>query len=64
MHARNIFPGRIFRQHGNCAGPIRAMTIEQRGLIRLDQIAEAYLRVENRDVRYRFAIDLAANQAG
>ena len=33
-------------------------------LIRPDQIDEAYLRVEGKDVRYRFVIDLAANRAG
>jgi len=33
-------------------------------LINLDQINEAYLRVENKDVRYRYVIDLASNRAG
>ena len=32
-------------------------------LIRPDQIDEAFLRVENKDVRYRFVIDLAAGGA-
>ena len=33
-------------------------------LIRPNQITEAFARVENRDVRYRFVIDLASNRAG
>lgn len=33
-------------------------------LIRPDQIDEAYLRVEKKDVRYRFVIDLASNRTG
>ncbi len=33
-------------------------------LIRPDQIDEAFLRVEGKDVRYRFVIDLASGRAG
>lgn len=33
-------------------------------LIRPDQIDDAYLRVERKDVRYRFVIDLASHRAG
>jgi uncharacterized zinc-type alcohol dehydrogenase-like protein len=43
-----------------CANAIRP----QIELISPDQITEAYLRVENKDVRYRFVIDLASNRAG
>jgi uncharacterized zinc-type alcohol dehydrogenase-like protein len=43
-----------------CANGIRP----QIELIRPDQITESYLRVEDRDVRYRFVIDLASNRAG
>ena len=32
-------------------------------LIHPDQITQAYLRVENKDVRYRFVIDVAAGKA-
>ena len=32
-------------------------------LIRPEQIDAAYLRVENKDVRYRFVIDLASARA-
>ncbi len=42
-----------------CANAIRP----QIELIRPDQITDAYLRVENKDVRYRFVIDLASNRA-
>ena len=43
-----------------CANGIRP----QIEMIRPDQITESYLRVEDRDVRYRFVIDLAANREG
>ncbi len=43
-----------------CANAIRP----QIELIRPDQITDAYLRVENKQVRYRFVIDLASNRAG
>ena len=33
-------------------------------LIRPDHITDAFLRVENKDVRYRFVIDLASDRAG
>jgi uncharacterized zinc-type alcohol dehydrogenase-like protein len=32
-------------------------------LIRPNQITEAFARVENRDVRYRFVIDLASGRS-
>ena len=41
-----------------CANAIRP----QIELITPDQITDAYLRVENKDVRYRFVIDLAAHR--
>jgi uncharacterized zinc-type alcohol dehydrogenase-like protein len=43
-----------------CANAIRP----QIELIRPDQITDAYLRVENKDVRYRFVIDLASDRSG
>ena len=43
-----------------CANAIRP----QIELISPDQITDAYLRVENKDVRYRFVIDLVASRAG
>jgi len=43
-----------------CANAIRP----QIELIRPEQITDAYLRVENKEVRYRFVIDLAAGHAG
>lgn len=43
-----------------CANGIRP----QIELIHPDQITDAYLRVEARDVRYRFVIDLTAGHAG
>ena len=42
-----------------CANAIRP----QIELIRPDQVTDAYLRVENNDVRYRYVIDLASNRA-
>jgi uncharacterized zinc-type alcohol dehydrogenase-like protein len=33
-------------------------------LIQPDAIAQAYLRVENKAVRYRFVLDLASQRAG
>ena len=42
-----------------CANGIRP----QIELISPEQITEAYLRVENKDVRFRFVIDLASNRA-
>ncbi|CAN5137342.1 NAD(P)-dependent alcohol dehydrogenase [soil metagenome] len=43
-----------------CANAIKP----QIELIRPDQITEAYRRVENKEVRYRFVIDLATNRSG